>query len=160
GIIYAPPVALEQCDSLVFVNLASHNSSDGDPAHVIAPVECGHQHLERRSSVHVRRRDMSHDRVIERPEVLGRDRKIGRGNPSAASTSSRAPSAIFSTRSTSPPKSAWPGVSMMFTLVPPSVKAMFFAKIVMPRSRSRSLESRMHSPRSSLSRNRPDCRII
>ena len=29
--------------------------------------------------------------------------------PSAASTSSRTPLTIFSTRSTSPPKSAWPG---------------------------------------------------
>ena len=32
--------------------------------------------------------------------------------PSKASTSSSTPSAIFSTRSTSPPKSAWPGVSI------------------------------------------------
>ena len=37
--------------------------------------------------------------------------------PSKASTRSRHPSAIFSTRSTSPPKSACPGVSIMFILV-------------------------------------------
>ena len=36
--------------------------------------------------------------------------------PSKASTSSRHPSAMLSTRSTSPPKSAWPGVSMMLIL--------------------------------------------
>ena len=36
--------------------------------------------------------------------------------PSNASTSSRQPSAIFNTRSTSPPKSAWPGVSIIFIL--------------------------------------------
>ena len=47
------------------------------------------------------------------------------------------------TRSTSPPKSAWPGVSMRLTLTSPSVKAMFLARMVMPRSRSRSLESRI-----------------
>ena len=38
--------------------------------------------------------------------------------PSAASTSTSAPSAIRSTRSTSPPKSAWPGVSMMLIFTP------------------------------------------
>ena len=37
--------------------------------------------------------------------------------PSAASTSRNTPSAIFSTRSTSPPKSAWPGVSIRLILV-------------------------------------------
>ena len=36
--------------------------------------------------------------------------------PSKASTSSSTPSHMFSTRSTSPPKSAWPGVSMMLIL--------------------------------------------
>ena len=45
-----------------------------------------------------------------------------RQRPSAASTSSRQPSAIFRTRSTSPPKSAWPGVSMRLILVSPSVE--------------------------------------
>ena len=38
--------------------------------------------------------------------------------PSAASISNSAPSAILSTRSTSPPKSAWPGVSIMLILMP------------------------------------------
>ena len=37
--------------------------------------------------------------------------------PSNASTISSAPSAILSTRSTSPPKSAWPGVSMTLIFV-------------------------------------------
>ncbi len=39
--------------------------------------------------------------------------------PSTASTSSRTPSTIPSTRSTSPPKSAWPGVSTMLMWVSP-----------------------------------------
>jgi len=43
-----------------------------------------------------------------------RDCGIG---PSKASTSSRQPSAMRSTRSTSPPKSAWPGVSMMLMVI-------------------------------------------
>ena len=38
--------------------------------------------------------------------------------PSKASTSKSTPSAILSTRSTSPPKSAWPGVSMILIFVP------------------------------------------
>ena len=38
--------------------------------------------------------------------------------PSNASTSNRHPSAMFNTRSTSPPKSACPGVSIMFILHP------------------------------------------
>ncbi len=38
--------------------------------------------------------------------------------PSCASTKSKTPSIIFKTRSTSPPKSAWPGVSMMLIFVP------------------------------------------
>jgi hypothetical protein len=41
-------------------------------------------------------------------------------------------------RSTSPPKSAWPGVSMMLIFVPPCRTAVFLARIVMPFSRSRS----------------------
>ena len=36
--------------------------------------------------------------------------------PSEASTSNTAPSTIFRIRSTSPPKSAWPGVSRMLIL--------------------------------------------
>lgn len=38
--------------------------------------------------------------------------------PSTASTSSSTPSAMLSTLSTSPPKSAWPGVSMMLIFTP------------------------------------------
>src|SRR3989449_2518344 len=39
--------------------------------------------------------------------------------PSAASTSSKKPSTMRRIRSTSPPKSAWPGVSTMLILVSP-----------------------------------------
>ncbi len=65
--------------------------------------------------------------------------------PSTASTSSSTPSTMPSTRSTSPPKSAWPGVSTMLTCTPLYSMAQFFARIVMPRSRSRSLESMKRS---------------
>src|ERR1043166_4699259 len=78
--------------------------------------------------------------------------------PSAASTRSRQPSAMRRTRSTSPPKSWWPGVSMMLIFVPLYVTEVFLARIVMPRSRSRSLESMTQSVTSWLARKAPDCR--
>ena len=74
-----------------------------------------------------------------------RTKRVWGMGPSAASTSSTAPSAILSTRSTSPPKSAWPGVSMTLILMPWYSMEMFLARIVMPRSRSWSLESRTRS---------------
>ena len=65
--------------------------------------------------------------------------------PSTASTSSSTESTIDSTRSTSPPKSAWPGVSTMLMRYSPQRIAVFLARIVMPRSRSRSFESMTRS---------------
>src|ERR1700748_3582671 len=62
-----------------------------------------------------------------------------------------------STRSTSPPKSAWPGVSTMLIRVPFQVTAVHFDRIVMPRSRSRSLESIARSATTSPVRNVPAC---
>ena len=59
--------------------------------------------------------------------------------PSAASTSSTTPSTIDRMRSTSPPKSAWPGVSTMLMRVPFQTTEVALARMVMPRSRSRSL---------------------
>ena len=61
--------------------------------------------------------------------------------PSKASTSKIQPSAILSTRSTSPPKSECPGVSMMFIFTPFQFIETFFERMVIPRSRSKSLES-------------------
>ena len=46
------------------------------------------------------------------------NRVCGSG-PSLASTSSSTPSTIVSARSTSPPKSAWPGVSTMLIFTSP-----------------------------------------
>ena len=48
---------------------------------------------------------------------------------------------IFRMRSTSPPKSAWPGVSTMLILVSPYWMAVFLARMVMPPLPLRSLES-------------------
>ena len=65
--------------------------------------------------------------------------------PSNASTTRMTPFTIFSTRSTSPPKSAWPGVSMMLIFVSLYTTAVFLERIVIPRSLSISLESMTRS---------------
>src|SRR5450631_1107030 len=77
--------------------------------------------------------------------------------PSAASTSTSAPSTMFRMRSTSPPKSAWPGVSTILMRVPFQSTEAALARIVMPRSRSRSLESMARSTTRWFSRYAPDC---
>ena len=63
-------------------------------------------------------------------------------------------------RSTSPPKSAWPGVSMMLIRVSPAAPfhrtEVALARMVMPRSRSWSLESMARSTVASLARKTPD----
>ena len=61
--------------------------------------------------------------------------------PSKASTKSKTPSTIFNTLSTSPPKSACPGVSTILILIPLYITEVFFAKIVIPLSFSISFES-------------------
>ena len=65
--------------------------------------------------------------------------------PSAASTRTSAPSTMPSTRSTSPPKSTWPGVSTMSMRTPCHWIAVHLARIVMPRSRSSSPRSMARS---------------
>ena len=77
--------------------------------------------------------------------------------PSAASTSSRQLSTIDRMRSTSPPKSAWPGVSTMLILTPFQTTEVHLARMVIPRSRSRSLLSMARSCTCWLSRKVPDC---
>mmetsp|Transcript_2432 Transcript_2432/g.10110 ORF Transcript_2432/g.10110 Transcript_2432/m.10110 type:complete len:216 (+) Transcript_2432:1487-2134(+) len=61
--------------------------------------------------------------------------------PSCASTRSRQPSTMSSTRSTSPPKSAWPGVSTALNTQSRHGKDVYLLLMVMPRSFSRSLLS-------------------
>ncbi len=61
--------------------------------------------------------------------------------PSAASTSRTTPSTMRRMRSTSPPKSEWPGVSTMLILVSAQRTDRFLARMVIPRSRSSGLES-------------------
>src|SRR5579872_6351684 len=70
------------------------------------------------------------------------------------------PSTILSARSTSPPKSAWPGVSTMLILPPAKLMAVFLARMVMPRSRSSSFESITRSATCSLARKVPDWRSM
>src|SRR5690606_1915238 len=77
--------------------------------------------------------------------------------PSMASTSSSTESTIDSTRSTSPPKSACPGVSTMLMRLPCQVMAVFLARMVMPRSFSWSLLSITRSASTVRSFRVPDC---
>ena len=78
--------------------------------------------------------------------------------PSTASTSSSTESTIDRTRSTSPPKSAWPGVSTMLIRQSRQVMAVFFDRMVMPRSRSSSFESITRSTASPCASSVPDWR--
>ena len=97
-----------------------------------------------------------------RASALRRTNRVWGSGPSAASTSSTMPSTMVSARSTSPPKSAWPGVSTMFSVMSSPLRVsrhtseVFLARIVMPFSRSRSPESMTRSATSSLARNAPD----
>ena len=77
--------------------------------------------------------------------------------PSAASTRTIAPSTMLRMRSTSPPKSACPGVSTMLIRVFFQTIEVALARIVIPRSRSRSFESMARSATRWFSRNEPDC---
>src|SRR5580700_2872340 len=95
-----------------------------------------------------------------RARVLRSTNLVCGSGPSLASTSSRTPSTMDRPRSTSPPKSAWPGVSTMLMVSPPWCTAVFLARIVMPFSRSRSPESSTRSATLALARNAPDCHSI
>jgi hypothetical protein len=65
--------------------------------------------------------------------------------PSAASTRMMAPSTMLRMRSTSPPKSAWPGVSTMLMRASFQRSEVTLARMVMPRSFSSALESMARS---------------
>ena len=73
--------------------------------------------------------------------------------PSNASTNKSTPSTVFKTLSTSPPKSACPGVSTILIFTPLNITAVFFANIVIPLSFSWSFESITLSATCSLSLN-------
>ena len=70
--------------------------------------------------------------------------------PSTADNSRTAPSKAPRLRSTSPEKSAWPGVSMRFTAVSPKVSREDAARTEMPRRRSTSSQSVWAVPSSTL----------
>ena len=78
--------------------------------------------------------------------------------PSAASTSTMAPSTMPRMRSTSPPKSAWPGVSTMLMRLSFHTTLVHLARIVMPRSFSKSFLSSARSATTWCSRKEPDWR--
>ncbi|CAM5462984.1 hypothetical protein SCALM49S_03421 [Streptomyces californicus] len=60
---------------------------------------------------------------IRAESALRSTKRVWGSGPSEASTSSTTASTIDRPRSTSPPKSAWPGVSMMLIVIgsPPSL---------------------------------------
>ncbi|MDP9613270.1 hypothetical protein JOF35_005608 [Streptomyces demainii] len=95
--------------------------------------------------------------------ALRSTKRVCGSGPSEASTSRTTASTMDRPRSTSPPKSAWPGVSMMLMVTgsPPSAgwyfTAVFFARMVMPFSRSRSLESMTRSSTCWWAANAPAC---
>src|SRR5258708_1632537 len=91
------------------------------------------------------------------PRALRVTKRVCGIGPSTASTRISTPSTIDRTRSTSPPKSAWPGVSTMLMRVPPLWMAKFFGRMVIPRSRSMSLESITRSAIFSWEAKVPDC---
>ncbi len=95
---------------------------------------------------------------LPRASAFFRTKRVCGIQPSKASTSKRTPSTIIRIRSTSPPKSAWPGVSTILIFTPLYMTAVFLDRIVMPRSRSKSLESITRSSTSSLLRKTPLCR--
>jgi hypothetical protein len=80
--------------------------------------------------------------------------------PSNASTTRSTPSTMRRMRSTSPPKSAWPGVSTMLILTSCQRTLVFFARMVIPRSRSSGLESITRSCTTWFSRKAPPWRSI
>ena len=77
--------------------------------------------------------------------------------PSDASTSKTTPSTIDKIRSTSPPKSACPGVSTILIWVPCQLTDVHFDKMVIPLSRSKSLLSITQVSTFWLSRKVPLC---
>ena len=80
--------------------------------------------------------------------------------PSKASTRRSTPSTIFKILSTSPPKSACPGVSTIFIFISLYRMDVFLARIVIPLSFSRSLESMTLSVIASFALNIPLCLSI
>ncbi len=93
----------------------------------------------------------------ERPSAFFSTKRVWGSGPSEASTSRITPSTMESARSTSPPKSAWPGVSRMLMRTPFQPTAQFFAEMVMPRSRSSSMLSMRRSSTTWSARNMPLC---
>ena len=77
--------------------------------------------------------------------------------PSYASTKRSTPSTILSTLSTSPPKSACPGVSTIFIFISLYITDVFLAKIVIPLSFSCASESITLSSTCSFVLNTPLC---
>src|SRR5205807_1408298 len=71
-------------DSLILANLAGEYFADGNATDVVAVVERYGQHLQRRIGIHLGRRYVLEDGVVERPEIDRWDRQIGRRDPLAA----------------------------------------------------------------------------
>ena len=64
------PIELADGDRVADLDAAVEDAADRDAAEVVARVEVGDQHLQRRVGVAPRRRHVLDDRVEERPQVL------------------------------------------------------------------------------------------
>ena len=64
------PSSLQTTIGSFTIDAAVEDAADGDAAEVVAGVEVGDQHLQRRVDVAARRRHVLDDRVEQRPQVL------------------------------------------------------------------------------------------
>ncbi len=63
-------VELEHRDGVAKLHRAVEDAPDGNASQVLARVEVGNEHLQRRLGVSTRRRHMVHDRLEERPKIV------------------------------------------------------------------------------------------
>ena len=64
------PSSLQTDDRVADLHAAVEDAADGDAAEVVARVEVGDEHLQRRVGVAARRRHVLDDRVEQRPQIL------------------------------------------------------------------------------------------
>ena len=73
-------VELHHGHRVVQTHRAVEDAADGDASEVVARIEVGDEHLQRRLRVAARRRHVLDDRVEQRPQVLAGDAGVGAGD--------------------------------------------------------------------------------
>ena len=76
-------IELDDGDRIVQLDGAVEDAADGDAAEIVAGVQVGDQHLQRRRRIALRRRHVLDDGVEERPQILAANGRIARGHPVA-----------------------------------------------------------------------------